>query len=224
MPQTNALSSSSTTVGSPPVTKPLACSFQMSIHITDWWFFFFNPWWHLTFILDMLRQCLEKSGILCSKAILYSSGPSSLSFNVDLSSFSAIWSQFEMIYLNNRNYLFCTSFRGPRLLFVSVLSLFTFVSALVVFSTEPPAPPLSDPTNNSLVALKKSGAHFCFATDGGDFPSKLSSAAQCVCNVYILPVLSCCIGSSSGHKTGFGKNRTTTTFRTNILICCKGGD
>ena len=45
-----------------------------------------------------------------------------------------------------------------------------------------------------------------------------------VCNVYILPVLSCCIGSSSGRKTGFGTNRTTTTFRTNILICCKGGD
>ena len=42
----------------------------------------FNPWWQLTLSLDMLLQCLDKSVILCSKAILYSSAPSSSSLSL----------------------------------------------------------------------------------------------------------------------------------------------
>ena len=60
--QTKARSSSRTTVGSPPVTKLLACTFQLIS--------FFHLWTELTLTLDEPRQYLEKSDILQTKAIL----------------------------------------------------------------------------------------------------------------------------------------------------------
>ena len=60
--QTKARSSSRTTVGSPPVTKLLACTFQLIS--------FFHLWTELTLTLDEPRQYLEKSDILHTKAIL----------------------------------------------------------------------------------------------------------------------------------------------------------
>ena len=127
----------------------------------------FNPWWQLTLSLDMLLQCLEKSVILCSKAILYSSAPSSSSLPLVSFTLSLL--------------LWLLSQLGLLLLLYLIQS------------------------RTVLWAFKKSEIHFCLLCNGWRRLSVEALFCYSVRTMYIymLPVISCWIGSSSGHRTGF---------------------